>query len=202
VADWGFVVIMSIVHGQRGRIVATLLVFVVVSLAGAACGGGDDDEAKPPSTPSDPSTTTTTEPTIEDAKAAYLSYRRAYRTAAAEPVMPHLPDIQALMTGLQQTQITANLEGMQARGEAARLPDNTQEHHEILSASIQADGSVQLRACSINDAVVYNVASGAIVDDRVTTSFLDVTMVQEGDAWKVADSVITSKQDGAVPCIG
>jgi hypothetical protein len=212
VADWGFVVIMSIRSTERRRTVVARALAVVVALAIiSACGGGDDagDDAstpRPTTTTTEPTTTSTTldETTqkIEAAKAAYLAYRQAYRTAAAEPVMPHLPEIQALMTGLQQTQITANLEGMQARGEAARLPDNTQEHHEILTASMQPDGSVRLKACSINDAVVYNVATGAIVDDRVTTSILDVTVVQEGDAWKVAGSVITDKQDGQAPCTG
>jgi hypothetical protein len=207
VADWGFVVIMSIAPQRRRRTVAGLLVLVVISRA-PSCGDDDSDPAAPQ--PSSDPTTTTTEPTtttldeldqnFEAAKAAYLAYRQAYRRAAAEPVMPHLPEVQTLMTGVQQTQITANLEGMQARGEAARLPENSLEHHEVLSASSEPDGSVRLRACSINDAVVYDVASGAVLDDRVTTSILDVTMVQEGGAWKVADSIITDKQDGAAPC--
>src|SRR5262245_10793164 len=141
VADWGFVVIMSMIYGRLRRTVATLLVLVAVSLAAAACGGGDDDEADPPASTADPTTTTTTEPTttmtlsetdqkFEAAKAAYVAYAHAYRTAATDPVMPQLPEVQAVMTGLQQSQITANLEGYQARGEATRLPPNSQERDE------------------------------------------------------------------------
>jgi hypothetical protein len=201
---------MSIVHGRPRRTVATLLVFVVVSLGVAACGGGDDDEADPPST-SDPTTTTTTERTtttlseteqkIETAKAAYVAYAHAYRAAATDPVMPQLPEVQAVTTGLQRSQITANLEGLQARGEATRLPDNTQDSQEFLGAEVRPDGSVYLKACVVNDAIVYNVATGAIVNDAVVTATVDVTVVQEDGAWKVADSVITNRSDGAVPCV-
>jgi len=209
-ADWGFVVIMSMIHGRLRRTVATLLVFVAISLA-SACGGGggDDDEADPPST-ADPTTTTTTEPTtttlsetdqkIEAAKTAYLSYIHAVRAAEASPVNPHLPEVQAVMTGVMQTQITANLEGMQARGEAVRLPENSQDQQKFLLASVQADGSVLLTTCEINDAIIYNVATGAIVDGDVVTTSVEITVVEEDGVWKVADSVVTSESDGVIPC--
>jgi len=207
VADWGFVVIMSIVPRRRRRTVPGLLVLVVISLT-PACGGDDDDGTAPDPTPR--STTTTTEPTtttlseldqkIEAAKAAYLAFMHAVRAAEAAPVTPHLPDVQAVMTGLQQTQITANLEGMQARGEAVRLPENSQDSQEVLTASLQPDGSVLLKACEINDAVVYDVATGAVVDDDVITIEVDVTVVQENGVWKVADTVITEESNGVVPC--
>jgi len=200
---------MSIVRGRLRRTVVALLVLVVISLAAAACGGGDDD-ADPPST-SDRTTTTPTEPTtttlsetdqkIEAAKTAYLAFVRAFRAAETPPVNPHHPDVQAMTTGLQQTQITANLEGMQARGEAARLPENSQDHQDFLTASVQPDGSVLLKTCEVNDAIVYNVATGAIVNDRVVTVTVDVTMVEESGAWKVADSITTAKLDGVVPCV-
>ena len=207
-ADWGFVVIMSIVPRRRRRTVPGLLVLVVISLT-AAC-GGDDDGTAPDPTPR--STTTTTEPTtttlseldqkIEAAKAAYLAYGHAYRTAATAPVTPHLAEVQAVMTGLQQSQITANLEGFQARGEATRLPPNSQERDEFLDAQLQPDGSVLLKTCSVNDAIVYNVATGTVINDNVVTAAIDVTMVEEGGAWKVADSVVTARWDGVVPCEG
>ena len=137
---------------------------------------------------------------MEAAKAAYLAFMHAVRAAEAAPVTPHLPDVQAVMTGLQQTQITANLEGMQARGEAVRLPENSQDSQEVLTASLQPDGSVLLKACEINDAVVYDVATGAVVDDDVITIEVDVTVVQENGVWKVADTVITEESNGVVPC--
>ena len=206
-ADWGFVVIMSIDPRRRRRTVPGLLVLVVISLT-PACGGDDHDGTAPDPTPR--STTTTTEPTtttlseldqkIEAAKAAYLAFMHAVRAAEAAPVTPHLPDVQAVMTGLQQTQITANLEGMQARGEAVRLPENSQDSQEVLTASLQPDGSVLLKACEINDAVVYDVATGAVVDDDVITIEVDVTVVQENGVWKVADTVITEESNGVVPC--
>jgi hypothetical protein len=104
------------------------------------------------------------------------------------------------MTGVMQTQITANLEGMQARGEAVRLPENSQDHQEFLLASVQADGSVLLTTCEVNDAIIYNVATGGIIDGDVVTTSVEITVVEENGVWKVADSVVTSEDDGVIPC--
>jgi hypothetical protein len=200
---------MSIVRGRPRRIVATLLVFVAISLAVAACGGGDDDEADPPST-SDPTTTTTAQPTttlsetdqkIEAAKAGWLAYAEAVTRATAEPVMPHLPEMQAAMTGDFQIEITGNLEEMQARGQAARVPANTQRSMDFLDAKLQADGSVQLTVCEVNDDVVYEVATGAVVNDRVATATVDVTMVLDAGTWKVSAAPYRNLREGAVACI-
>jgi hypothetical protein len=212
VADWGFVVIMSMIHGRLRRTVATLLVFVAMSLAGAACGGGGDDEEADLPSSSALSTTTTTESTtttlnetdqkIEAAKAGWLAYAEAATRAAAEPVMPHLPEMQAAMTGDFQIEITGNLEEMQARGEAARVPANTQRSMDFLDARLQPDGSVQLTVCEVNDDVVYNIATGAIVNDRVATATVDVTMVLDAGSWKVSAAPYRNLHEGAGTCAG
>ena len=73
-----------------------------------ACGGGasgDDGSAattEQPSTTEAPTTTTTVDPqaqALADAEAAYLAYEEASNVAAADPVDPHHPDLQALITG-------------------------------------------------------------------------------------------------------
>jgi hypothetical protein len=57
-----------------------------------------------------------------------------------------------------------------------------------------------LTTCEIDDAVIYSVATGAVVDDDIVTSAVAVTVVPENGVWKVADTVITEKWDGAVSC--
>jgi hypothetical protein len=176
----------------------------VVVVGGVAC-GGDDDEESTGSTAS----STTAAPTMtlneesrkeEAAKAAYLAYWDAYMEAAAEPVDPQLPAMQELMTGDHRRVVTRDLADRQARGEAARLPTNSLLKHEILSAELQADGSVHLTECEVNDAIVYNVDSGVVINDDIVTKLATATMVDEGGGWKVADSAVVRRWPGAVSC--
>jgi hypothetical protein len=182
--------------------IAALVALVVV--AGGGCGGDDGEE----STSSTASSTTSAPSTTLDeatrkeaaAKAAYLAYWEAYMQATAEPVDPQLPAMQQLMTGDHQRVVTRDLEDRQARGEATRLPTSSRLRHEILSAELQADGSVHLTECEVNDAIVYNVASGVVIDDDVVTKLATAKMVDEGGSWKVADSTVVRSWPGAVSC--
>jgi hypothetical protein len=176
----------------------------VVVVGGVAC-GGDDAEESTGSTPSSATavpTTTLDEETrkVEAAKAAYLAYWDAYMQATVEPVDPQLPAMQDLMTGDHQRVVTRDLEDRQAKGEATRLPPNSRLQHEILSADLQVDGSVHITECEVNDAIVYNVASGVVINDDIVTRLATATMVDEAGSWKVADSTVVRRWPGAVSC--
>jgi hypothetical protein len=182
--------------------IAALVAMVVV--AGGGCGGDDGEESTSSTASSTTSAPTTTldEATRKEeaAEAAYLAYWEAYMQATAEPVDPQLPAMQQLMTGDHQRVVTRDLENRQARGEATRLPTNSRLRHEILSAELRADGSVHITECEVNDAIVYNVASGAVINDDVVTKLATAKMVDEGGSWKVADSTVVRRWPGAVSC--
>jgi hypothetical protein len=176
-----------------------------VALATGACGGDDGDEESTDTTAasstSAPITTLDEETQKEEAaKEAYLAYWDAYMEATAEPVDPQLPAMQQLMTGDHQRVVTRDLEDRQARGEAARLPTNSHLRHEVLSAALQSDGSVQITECEVNDAIIYDVASGAVINDDVVTKLAAATMVHEGGSWKIADSTVVRRWPGPVEC--
>jgi hypothetical protein len=176
----------------------------VVVVGGVACGGDDDEESTgstATSTTAAPTTTLDEETRKEEAaKEAYLAYWDAYMEATAEPVDPQLPAMQELMTGDHQRVVTRDLEDRQARGEATRLPTNSVLKHEVLSAELQADGSVHITECEVNDAIVYNVASDVVINDDIVTKLATATMVDEGGDWKVADSAVVKRWPGAVSC--
>jgi hypothetical protein len=177
----------------------------VAALAPGACGGNDGEEESTDTTAatttSAPTTTLDEETEKEDAaKAAYLAYWDAYMEATAEPVNPQHPAMQQLMTGDHQRVVTRDLEARQARGEAARLPTDSQLQHEVLSADLQSDGSVHITECEVNDAIIYEVASGAVINDDVVTKLATATMVDDGGSWKIADSVVARRWPGAVEC--
>lgn len=174
-----------------------------------ACGGGasgDDGSAatteQPPTTEA-PATTTTVDPqaqALADAEAAYLAYEEASNVAAADPVDPQHPDLQALITGDQRLHSNSELGGFLADGEAARSAAPSQYSVEIQAASAQSDGSVLLHVCRVDDSVVYKVATGEIVNDEVVTKTIDARMVNEDGAWKVFSTTVVARTPGAASC--
>jgi hypothetical protein len=52
----------------------------------------------------------------------------------------------------------------------------------------------------VNDVVIYNVASGAVVNDDVVTKLATATMVDEDGRWRIADSAVLRRWAGAVEC--
>jgi hypothetical protein len=175
-------------------------------LAAGACGGDDGEESSDPpaaSTTSAPTTTTTLDNETqkeEAAKAAYLAYWEAFERASMEPVNPRSDELQIRMTGDQARLVTRNLEEMQASKQASRHPANSRASHRVSANDLLADGSVRIADCQVDDAVVYDTTSGAVINDAVVTNLIIAMMVQEGGAWKVALAERTKKWAGVVEC--
>src|SRR5262245_49638683 len=182
--------------------IAALAGAVVVAFA--ACGGDDDEESTgttATSSASVPSRTLDEKTRKEEAaKDAYLTYWDAYMKATSEPVDPQLPEMQQLMTGDHQRVVTRNLEDRQARGEAVRQPPGSQAKHEIQSADLQHDGGVKITECEVDDAVVYEVATGVVVNDEVVTKLATATMVEMEGTWRIAHSEVIQRWHGVVDC--
>jgi hypothetical protein len=104
------------------------------------------------------------------------------------------------MTGDQAVLVVRNLQEMQASKQAARRPPNSRARHQVTSTALQADGSVLVTDCQVDDAVVYSTASGAVINDAVVTNLITATMVREGSDWKVALAERTQKWPGVVEC--
>jgi predicted lipid-binding transport protein (Tim44 family) len=191
--------------GAVRRVWIAALAWVVV-VGGVACGGGDDEEATEPtasSTTAVPTTTLDEETRKEEAaKEAFLNYHRAVLEAASEPVTPGLPKLQHLMTNDQQRIVTRNLEDLDASGRAVRVGFESLSSHDIRRADLHADGSVLIVDCEIDDAIVYEVETGKVIDDDIATRLVEARMVYEGSTWKLALSRITNEWGGAGECSG
>jgi hypothetical protein len=189
--------------GSAGTLRIAALVGAVV-VAGA-CGGDDGDDGSADTTAA---TTTSAPPTTLDdetqkeeaAKAAYLAYWAAFERASAEPVDPKSHDLLARMTGDQARLVVRNLEEMQALKRAARLPANSRSGHEVSKVELRADGSVEVTDCQVDDAVVYDTTTGAVINDTVVTNLIIATVVQQDGVWKVALVERTQKWSGVVAC--
>jgi hypothetical protein len=181
----------------------------VVVVGGVACGGDDDEEARESTGPTASSATAAPTTTLDEetrkeeaATRALLDYYDAYQHATAEPVNPQHAELQALVTGEHRQVVTRNLEERQANGEAVRLPAGAQSSHDIRSAELQPDGSVEIVDCQVDDSIVYEVETGEVVDDDVVTKLVIGSMSFEGGTWKLAFSEISEAWSGVGTCDG
>jgi hypothetical protein len=177
----------------------------VVVVGGVACGGDDDEESTEPtasSTTAAPTTTLDEEIRKEEAaKEAFLDYYEAFFAAAAEPVNPQLPELQRLMTGDQRRIVTRNLEDMRAKGHATRLPPDSHRRHDPRVVRLRADGSVEVTSCEVDDSIVYEVDTGAVINDDMVTNVISATLVNERGQWKITFSERTKTSPGIVECV-
>jgi hypothetical protein len=176
-----------------------------VALAAGACGGDDGDEESTNTTTasstSAPSTTLDEETQKEEAAtAAYLMYDEAFFKSAADPVNPRLPELQALVTGSQQALVTRNLVEMRANGQAVRLPRGSQARQDLRLVELQTDGSVEITSCEVDDSIVYEVATGVVINDDIVTNLISTTMVNQDDRWKLTFSERRKRWPGIVEC--
>lgn len=179
--------------------IAALVGAVLVALG--ACGGDDDEESTgttAASTTSAPSTTLAN-PSSE-VEEAYLAYWDAYLKASSEPVKPDIPELQALMTGDHQRAVTRNLRNLQGSGRAVRERENSRYRNVFGRVEFAGEAEASFSACSYDDLVTYDVATGVPVDDSVATKWLEGQMVREGAAWKVARLKIVSRETGRDQC--
>ena len=70
--------------------------------------------------------------------------------------------------------VTRNLEKIAGqRRQAVTTPGSTsQVGQDLRSAELQADGSVEITDCEVDDAIVYEVATGVVVNDDVVTNLI------------------------------
>jgi hypothetical protein len=201
----GSCTLRAMLGGSAGTLRIAALVGAVV-VAGA-CGGDDGDDGSADTTAA---TTTSAPPTTLDdetqkeeaATTALLDYYDAYQEATAEPVDPQNAELQALITGEHKVVVTRNLQERQAKGEAVKLPANSQSSHDIRSAELRPDGTVEIIDCQVDDSIVYEVATGNVVDDDVVTKLVIGSMAQEDGDWKVAFAEISEAWPGVRACDG
>jgi len=198
---------------RRRRVVLVAIITLTSVLALAGCGGSSDPAAAPvtsPSTPTSsgsPRTTGTSPPsssttgTSPDAQAfdSYLSALKAFDHALSDPPDPNDPLLSQTMVDPMLTQ-TSKLAGeWRGFGQAERFPPNSVSRITLISSSV--DGSTAtLEACSVDDGIVYEPASGKILNDKVTTAHDKATLTLVDGTWKLATREQVEKWEGVAGC--
>ena len=134
--------------------------------------------------------------------AAFDESRRAFLDALYDPIDPMHPGIDA--TRLRDTASNTRLllRDLQARGWAGRPSEQDLEMTRVLSVGLSATDAAELRACVLSDAVIFEVASGAVINDVVETATYNVDMQLDDGRWKVLRSTKDASYEGVASCDG
>lgn len=206
------------------------IVVVLCALAVAACSSSDPSESLATSTteavtttdpsvstpaPTDAPTTTPTvvptlapEPTeapedepIETVIAGRIrGFFDAREAANAGPVPdPADPALAEVAAGEALASAAAETQRRLDDGRAIRAGE--QALAEIWVGSVRLDDdTAQAAACSVDDGVIYEVATGDVVNDDVVTHSYVVDLQLSGDAWKVIRVVRLQQWEGVAGC--
>lgn len=129
---------------------------------------------------------------------AYLAAMTEFdRTGAT--VQPMDPGLPATMVDPMLNHVRVDLVNMRDQGQAARFPDDTKRKTVITAVRVSGHEAT-VTACSVDDAVVYTVATGAVVNDDVSTADITATMQRVDGVWKLAWREIGNKRAGVQSC--
>ncbi|MGH9149402.1 MAG: hypothetical protein ACRD0F_03590, partial [Acidimicrobiales bacterium] len=149
-------------------------------------------------TPTTLAPTPTTEHPGTAAVAAYHASRAVYVEAAQFPHPDH-PGLAQTLTGPVLERVRDALDARRRSGRASRFPGPRDVRATDTGAR---NDMVVLSVCYVDDGILYEKATGRVVNDDVVTLYSEVLMAFEGGRWKEYDSVLRDEKPGRFPCAG
>jgi hypothetical protein len=140
--------------------------------------------------------------TTEDPKAAVLAaYQRFWQVwqEVNDPPNPNDPRLAEVDTGAQLVRDRAQISGNLTAGVAFKKASPSRANHRTVVITA-TPARVVVEDCSLDDGVVVNRASGAVVNADVVTYLWRVTLVSRGGLWKVEDNTRLGKWRGSNDC--
>ena len=187
------------------------VVAVVLAGALAACGGGGGTAETSPATTADPvtiepTTTTTAPPTttttvVSEEEAVLAAYQGYWTTwqAANTPPLPALPGFERYATGEKLESVRIAVDKVRAAGEVFTMPDGALDRHDARIEEI-GESTATVIDCWIDDAVVLDARTGAVLDDAVYTWLHKALLVKNDGRWLLEHMDVEAKWDGVAGC--
>lgn len=188
---------------------ALYLVLAIVLLAGCS----DDGSSADPTTTSEssttteattttavPDTTTTSEPATDEEQilAAVDGFWQVLLDSSAPPDPEH-PDLERYMTGAQLERSQAVVENRLRLGQAVRPAEPSRYAHE--NELVTVDGAnATVTSCEIDDLVLYDLASGMVLNDATYTREWTLRLEMAAGSWKIADATVDLELEGVTGC--
>jgi hypothetical protein len=181
--------------------VRTACVVAAVLVLGA-CGGDDaaSDVTVAPETTTTVATTTSEAPTTtEDPTAAveqaFYDQWDAYLEIVADPDVEN-PLIDQTYVGEARLGVVDGVSKLIADGTAIRRPDDPDLFEPRIVETRRIDATTYVVfECTIQGLVLFDAATGAVLDDAVADYERRNTIIQSNGEWKVADTVRLSEEE-------
>lgn len=186
---------------------ATVLLSACSGDGGGAIADGTTTTTERRSTATSPTTTapdatgTTGAPAGAEAEIAarYTSFWDARLAANQAPVNPDHPLLPEYATGQQLDNVMSETRRRRDDGLAIRRPENSVTRHDVQVTAV--DGEVAtVQDCSVNDGIIYRVATGEVVNDDVVTQSVRATMRLVDAKWKLERATLVQEWQGVAGC--
>lgn len=196
---------------RRDRAARPIALLAVAAASAAACSTGPADVAAPETTAAAPTTTaptTTAPPTTNEVAPAttapdqtpeqevLAAYQAFWDTwlAANDPPNPDHPGLRRYYTGPALEKALAEIQKNKNAGVSIRLPPESVTGVKAPSVSVDRDSAV-IETCLVDDALTVMTSSGAVLDEEVVASRLNVQLVRSEAGWAVSKNefLVTTK---------
>lgn len=153
-----------------------------------------------------PSIVTTTPSSLPDesTEAALAARVRGFLAAralanAGPTPNPEDPNLAAWATGAALAELRTEAAQRRDSGQAVRPAEPSQATARVGFVE-QTGTAATVSVCRIDDGVVYEVASGRVVNDTVGTQHLQLDLVMADGAWKVSTITRLQRWEGVAGC--
>lgn len=170
-----------------------LLMSVVVGLG--ACSDDGDERVAPPTT----TAPATTAPSDEDQIRTVVEDWYDVRVDALISGTLDVDRAGDAMTEDQLQGVEQALSDRTSSGSGTRRPDDDPSSSEIISVTVSGRRATVLE-CSVDGLVQYDLDTGDVIDDSVSTATREITVVKEGDRWLVDGAVLSNEVEGEQSC--
>jgi hypothetical protein len=129
---------------------------------------------------------------------AYLAARSAFTTSLAHPD-PDDPALAATHVDPLLSEVRKTNAEWRGFGQAGRFPDNSVSRTDITDVSINGS-TATVDTCGVDDSIVYEVASGKVLNSDVVTVQAHATMTAIDGTWKLASRSEVQRWEGVAGC--
>lgn len=151
------------------------------------------NSVSPPSTPA-------TSPTRDAVATAYREAVAAERDASATSDQASQAVADTHLDPIL-TRIRDRMRGRKVLGQASRPAEPSRASITIEAVDVEPSGAVAtVMECTLDDAVVYEVASGRVINDKVVSARRLNTLRLDNGRWKLAERVSQGEWEGATSC--
>lgn len=183
------------------------------ALVVGACGATATDDASSPLGSASPATSaaaspsptapSTSAPSTEanregEVVDAYMAAREAFSASLVDPD-PDDPELAATHVDPMLAEVRRMNAEWRGSGRAGRFPDDSIARAVPMSIEVTGDAAT-VEICGVDDSIVYETATGTVLDDSVVTVHSSSTLRLVEGTWKLATRTEFARWEGVTEC--